>query len=415
MPLAPARWRKVSDSAYPWEREALEFLAARLPNREPVRVWSNFEFVSNDGHVNEVDALVLTAKGLFLVEIKSRPARKLTGDAYAWAWTDGARAVHTDNPLVLTDRKAKRLASLLAPQERREGIRLPFIEPLIFCSAPGLDIALPPNLAQRVFGRDRTDASGAITRAGIIEALTNSLVGPTSAERGAVERPIDTVMAQAIGRMLDRGGVCKARSARPIGGYKLGARLADGPLYEDFVATHPALQVTRRVRLYPYPQGASQELRQLVRRAAEREFRALEAPSRTRSCSSRWSSSTASSGRRCCTTSTRTPCGSITSSAATTTSPSKRACASSARSPRRCATPTNTAASTAACARRRSSCARLTALSPTSRSRTGSWPLTAESRRPRCPAYWDRRSTSRNWSKTRRRSTSRPRRTRPPR
>lgn len=71
-------------------------------------------------------------------------------------------------------------------------------------------------------------------------------------------------------------GVCRARSARRINGYKLTARLGEGPLYEDFAATHPTLSVTRRVRLYPYPQGASQELRQTIRRAAERELRALE-------------------------------------------------------------------------------------------------------------------------------------------
>jgi hypothetical protein len=74
-------------------------------------MWSNFEFISNDGHINEVDALILTSKGLFLVEIKSRPARRLTGDAYAWSWLDGSRTVETDNPVILTDRKSKRLAS----------------------------------------------------------------------------------------------------------------------------------------------------------------------------------------------------------------------------------------------------------------------------------------------------------------
>src|SRR5580765_8022656 len=110
MPITPSRWRKVSDSEFPWEREALEFLAHELAGQEPVRMWSNFEFISNDGHIGEVDALILTSKGLFLVEIKSRPARRLTGDSYAWSWLDGARAVETDNPLIPTDRKSKRLA-----------------------------------------------------------------------------------------------------------------------------------------------------------------------------------------------------------------------------------------------------------------------------------------------------------------
>jgi serine/threonine protein kinase len=77
-------------------------------------------------------------------------------------------------------------------------------------------------------------------------------------------------------RALDRTGVCQARSTRRINGYKLETKLGEGPLYQDYIATHPALKLTRRVRLYPYPPGASQELRQTIRRAAEREFRALE-------------------------------------------------------------------------------------------------------------------------------------------
>lgn len=271
MPISAPRWRKVSDSEYPWEREALEFIAEHLPALEPVRMWSNFEFVSNDGYVSEVDALVLSNKGLFLVEIKSRPARKLWGDAYTWSWGDGPSTVESDNALIATDRKAKRLASLLAPLERRDGVRLPFIEPLVFCSAPGLEISLPLNVGIRVYGRDRRGADGALVTAGIIEALTNPGVGPKR-----TERTLDAEFAPAFARMLDRAGVCKVRSTRRVAGYKLGTRLAEGPLYEDFVATHPTLNVTRRVRVYPYPHGASLDLRQTIRRAAEREFRALE-------------------------------------------------------------------------------------------------------------------------------------------
>lgn len=271
MALSSSRWRKASESEFPWERDALQYLADSLPDREPTRFWSNFEFVSADGYLNEVDGLVLTGKGIFLVEIKSRPGRRLDGDAYTWTWSDGARSIETDNPLVLADRKAKRLASLLAPLERRDNIRLPFIETLIFCSAAGLDINLPANLAIRVFGRDRYHQDGTLATPGILQALTASNVGPR-----ASERPIDSAVANSLARMLDRAGACRARSARRINGYKLGERLSDGPLYQDFVATHPALSITRRVRLYPYPHGAAQELRTTIRRAAEREFRALE-------------------------------------------------------------------------------------------------------------------------------------------
>ena len=41
----------------PWEREALDFVRESLPDRTPYRAWSNFEFVAQDGSINEVDLL----------------------------------------------------------------------------------------------------------------------------------------------------------------------------------------------------------------------------------------------------------------------------------------------------------------------------------------------------------------------
>ena len=110
------RWIAVSQSAFEWEREALDFLRDHLPDNEPWRAWSNFEFIDDEGRVNEVDALVMTPAGLVLIEVKSRPGT-LRGDAYSWTWTTEGRPVTTDNPLPLANRKAKRLASVLRRQE----------------------------------------------------------------------------------------------------------------------------------------------------------------------------------------------------------------------------------------------------------------------------------------------------------
>jgi hypothetical protein len=70
---ASGRWQEIAPSAYPWEREALEFIRTRLPDHDPYLAWSSFEFVGQDGSINEVDLLVLSPNGLFLIEIKSRP------------------------------------------------------------------------------------------------------------------------------------------------------------------------------------------------------------------------------------------------------------------------------------------------------------------------------------------------------
>ncbi|MCZ8286102.1 MAG: NERD domain-containing protein, partial [Bacteroidia bacterium] len=59
------RWHVIAESNFPWEREALEWLRAQLPDRDPWNVWTNFEFIDDEGKISEVDALVLSPAGLF--------------------------------------------------------------------------------------------------------------------------------------------------------------------------------------------------------------------------------------------------------------------------------------------------------------------------------------------------------------
>jgi len=76
-------WITVAESSFPWERDALDFVRSQFPTHEPYRAWSNFEFIADDGSINEVDLLVFTPQGFFLIEIKSRPGR-FRGDAGTW-------------------------------------------------------------------------------------------------------------------------------------------------------------------------------------------------------------------------------------------------------------------------------------------------------------------------------------------
>ena len=45
------RWIAVADPAFPWEREALTYVREQLPDQEPFRAWSNFEFIAEDGSI----------------------------------------------------------------------------------------------------------------------------------------------------------------------------------------------------------------------------------------------------------------------------------------------------------------------------------------------------------------------------
>jgi hypothetical protein len=62
MPMT-SRWSAITASQFPWEREALDWLREQLPDAEPWHAWSNFEFIDDEGRVNEVDALVLSPQG----------------------------------------------------------------------------------------------------------------------------------------------------------------------------------------------------------------------------------------------------------------------------------------------------------------------------------------------------------------
>lgn len=267
MPLPSDRWSAITDSEFPWEREAFAFLKERLPDADPWHVWSNFEFIDDQGLINEVDALVLGPRGLFLVEIKSHPGR-IEGDAHSWTWTppDGRRRTF-DNPYILCNRKTKRLRSLLQRQESmtRARLKMPFVTPLVFLSAEGMDLALPEALRTHVFPR------GAGGVPGIIQALTAE-AGP-AARHGSM---IEPRLANALGRAMAEAGVRPSLKARRVGDYDLLEMLDEGEGFQDFAARHVAAGIERRVRIYGVAAASGDDARQALQNMALREFRILE-------------------------------------------------------------------------------------------------------------------------------------------
>lgn len=164
-------WTAVTESKYPWERDALDFVRDRFPDHEPYRAWANFEFIALDGSINEVDLLMLTPEGFFLVEIKSRPGR-VYGDAGTWTWDTEGRLTTAANPLLGANLKAKKLRTLLERQKAVKGKgSLPWVEALVFLSAPHLQCDLRDTAAYRVCLRDRDGAPGQPERPGLLAAI----------------------------------------------------------------------------------------------------------------------------------------------------------------------------------------------------------------------------------------------------
>ena len=84
-------WTTVSPSHFPWEQEALDFVRQNLPTAANIHVWSNFEFVADNGPIYEVDLLCVGPWGAFLVEIKSRPGT-ISGSGNVWSWHHDGRS-----------------------------------------------------------------------------------------------------------------------------------------------------------------------------------------------------------------------------------------------------------------------------------------------------------------------------------
>lgn len=268
MTLGAARWHVIAESNFAWEREALDWLRSHLPDRDPWHVWTNFEFIDDESKVSEVDALVLSPAGLFLMEIKSRPG-VLTGDVHSWTWTTDGRSTTVDNPVILANRKAKRLASLLKrqPAITKAKICLPFVEPAIFLSSTSLSCRLEGLAKTATFQRGRP---GTLDDPGIVGALAN----------GITNRSLTTVESQrarAIARGLTEAGIRPSNKHRQVGDYRLGKLLSEGDGFQDWEAQHVSIDtVHRRVRIYTVATASSPEIRATRVRQARREFEILE-------------------------------------------------------------------------------------------------------------------------------------------
>lgn len=262
-------WITVAESSFPWERDALDFVRSRFPSHEPYRAWANFEFIADDGSINEVDLLVFAPQGFFLIEIKSRPGR-LRGDAGTWTWeTEGRPLATMDNPLLLANAKAKKLRSLLGQQKacKKKG-QVPWLDALMFCSAPDLKFELQGNAAFGVCLRD-TDA-----RPGILAAIQRrECPGLREHPGDRYDKPAGKMVAQA----MEQAGIRPSRRSRKVGDYILEQLIDQGPGYQDWQATHTTLKnVRRRVRIYNVRTGATEDERQTIERAARREAELLE-------------------------------------------------------------------------------------------------------------------------------------------
>ncbi|MEV7005862.1 BREX system serine/threonine kinase PglW [Streptosporangium sp. NPDC051022] len=260
------RWQGPR-SPFPWEQEALDYVRGKLPDTDPHLGFQTFSFTARSGHSREVDLLVTTPAGCFLVEIKSHPGR-VVNDGGHWSFI-GERTLTLDNPLDLTNQKCRELRGQLewAAQQLELHVRIPYIAPAVFLSDPGLVSELDEVQRLNVYARDEAGSG--------LPGIWKGLLG--QAPRSDSRR-IDSAFARRLPDLLRRIGVSAVRKNIKVGQWQLQARsLETGPTWEDYLAENTALAGEhRRVRVYLSEQRATREDREATRRVARREYLVLQ-------------------------------------------------------------------------------------------------------------------------------------------
>ncbi|MGK0716485.1 protein kinase domain-containing protein [Leucobacter sp. W1153] len=171
------------------------------------------------------------------------------------------------NPRILANLKAKRLASVLKDLARVANApagTVPFVAEAIVLHGRGSRVRLDQFGAEAVWALDGFSVQGLGAGADFSALLARQ-----------PRELIDLQRARIIDALMNEAGLMPRVKQRMIGQYALdsGEPLGEGPGWQDFLVTHPRAQTKRRIRLFPYPKGASRDTRVDTDRRAEREFR----------------------------------------------------------------------------------------------------------------------------------------------
>ncbi|WP_237172609.1 protein kinase domain-containing protein [Prescottella equi] len=269
------RWIEVSKSAFAHETEGLSFLRDVVPDASPYRAWTNFEFMDNHGLWHEVDALVLGRRRLHLIELKHFQGR-LGGTETNWVRQLPSGKVRTQrSPLLLTRRKAQRLATRIEEEARKVAIEhglnpekvrraLPFVQESVFLHAEGFTVDMPELAKSGLFGLDGDEA-----RSNLPGISTRILEPPTEGRR--VDEDLSVIVALALKNL----GVAR-RTERVAGSWTIsGAPIASGDDWQEWPAKHKGTDEQARARIVSCRPGTPTHARAAAHRKMQREYTLL--------------------------------------------------------------------------------------------------------------------------------------------
>ncbi|MBJ6981998.1 BREX system serine/threonine kinase PglW [Luteimonas sp. MC1572] len=262
-----SRWHVVHPSGHAHEQEALDLLRAQLPETPPFCAWSNFEFIADDGSINEIDALIVSSDRIYLVEIKHWSGR-ISGNQNSWLIrSPSGRERYEENPLLLANRKAKKLKSLLGHQQAFRKGQVPYIQAVVFLSSPQCEVALDEIAAQHIHLRPDARHRGQHSIVDVIQGRATESEGRPGVSRDA---------ERALARAMEQLGLRKRTRAATVGDYLLTGLIAENDRYQDWEAKHQRVGTDlKRIRIFPHAQRAAESEKRERKDIATREYELL--------------------------------------------------------------------------------------------------------------------------------------------
>ncbi|WP_437338607.1 protein kinase domain-containing protein [Sorangium sp. So ce394] len=268
------RFEIVGTTPHRHEQEGIEWLRAAMPTFGPFGGYALFSFQTDDGRRYEVDAIALTDRCLYVIELKSWKGRLVDGDVRHLVTQSRERGREVvDHPLPLLETKAKSLMERVRRIARRFGSdvaerlgRLRF-EPLVWLThAEGTDLGLhDAGLAHVVVGRDR-----------IGDALRHASFPGARDDLRSRSTPPQTL--HDLRRVLQASEFGLRRIDKPLtvvdGRFDLTELVGEGDGYQDHWAVPRGVGPRCRVRSYLAPKG-DREIAERLDRRVEREAQVL--------------------------------------------------------------------------------------------------------------------------------------------
>ena len=256
-------WIVMGPPATPEEAAALEAFRELLVDDGRTTAWVNLTFIDTNGRTAELDLLLLTPVGFFCVELKGWHGT-IAGNSQRWS----QRGKVHPNPYLVTDRKSKRLASLLKERATASEQQL----------VPWIDTMVVMHGQESTFDVDASGRSGVLKLDGYavhakppLQRVSEFLATPPVHPRHALT-PQQTKL---VHKLCAKAGFLATPKTRMVGDFAVteSEPIAEGVDWQDVVVAHPSLpKIKHRLRLYDVPPKASATDRKRIEQQAQREY-----------------------------------------------------------------------------------------------------------------------------------------------